>query len=413
MKKLTMLCAAVMLMVTGAFAQQTRGLQFKAPVKTTKSVKAGETPVNMFQDAVFYGDEYTADGSQELDMYFCTAGVTLNSDGSVSGDGYILQIYAQAATVNANLMLPDGTYQLSESPVAGTVLAGNDPYAGTANEGYYTDGSLIYTAEGGQLTGVEFITSGSMTISGTTITMNFDCGDYIYNGTLTIVDGRPSPDAPYADYEPNTPTTLNLQGSFAEITMGSELGATDDMFLLDFEATNDYHAMLLCYTGANGISGTYTVGANSADQTPGTILYSDGVSGQSISYSACFVRTDDGYVSVDDGIFFITGGSVTIEGSENGTVSSVNGTLTSYFGSTINLTYGGVGIEDAQAVDFTVTTNDKDVTIDGVANENVLIFDLQGRVIVNEKMTSNTYTMPNAGMYIVKVGKTAKKVVVE
>lgn len=73
-----------------------------------------------------------------------------------------------------------------------------------------------------------------------------------------------------------------------------------------------------------------------------------------------------------------------------------------------------VGIDDINGNDINVIVRGHEITVSGANNENLVIFDVQGRVMAHEaRMTTNTYRMPNTGVYMVKVGnRPAQKVVV-
>ena len=73
------------------------------------------------------------------------------------------------------------------------------------------------------------------------------------------------------------------------------------------------------------------------------------------------------------------------------------------------------GIETIETVDYTIAVGGRSIIIDAPDGEPVLIVDVLGRVLVAQKeVTHASYTMPAAGVYIVRVGNaSARKVVVQ
>ena len=73
------------------------------------------------------------------------------------------------------------------------------------------------------------------------------------------------------------------------------------------------------------------------------------------------------------------------------------------------------GIDDVEAGDFKAYSIDSRIVVKGVENMNVNIYDVTGRVVYNEAKAAETieFTVPSAGVYMVKAGNApAKRVVV-
>ena len=73
------------------------------------------------------------------------------------------------------------------------------------------------------------------------------------------------------------------------------------------------------------------------------------------------------------------------------------------------------GIDDVEAGDFKAYSVDNRIVVNGVENMNVNIYDVTGRVVYNETKAAEAveFTVPSAGVYMVKVGVApAKRVVV-
>ena len=78
------------------------------------------------------------------------------------------------------------------------------------------------------------------------------------------------------------------------------------------------------------------------------------------------------------------------------------------------LPYYHNGVETFEVVDYKLAVDDRRIIIDAPEGESILIVDVLGRVLVAQReVTHAAYTMPAAGIYIVRVGKaSARKVVV-
>lgn len=73
-----------------------------------------------------------------------------------------------------------------------------------------------------------------------------------------------------------------------------------------------------------------------------------------------------------------------------------------------------MGIGDLASAGITVSTNGRTIALAGTNGQMLSIYDITGRMIVREQaVEGKAYTMPNAGVYMVKVGShKAEKVVV-
>ena len=74
-----------------------------------------------------------------------------------------------------------------------------------------------------------------------------------------------------------------------------------------------------------------------------------------------------------------------------------------------------VGIDETEAAEVTIFSNDSRIVIRGAENQDVYIFDVNGRTVLSESNIAADveYTMANTGVYLVKVGNApAKRVLV-
>lgn len=347
-------------------------------------------------EADYYGQDYLeVTGSQvEVDFYFGTGNVSLDEEFNPTGTGYLLLMYVIAPSVNSALFPAAGNYVVSSTYDPNTIVQGYDVYASIGYPGYGYDGTLLYTIEDGSVVSIEPVASGSATIAGTesnaNMTMNFvtDSGtvaEFTFSGDVMVYDLTEQPEDAYS-VEPIIPQTVTINSNRIETEV------YDGFFYLDvYDATSGYVANMVCYTPSNGsIYGTYTVGADPSDETPGTILYSAGYEGYELYMSFVTGYDDEGYVDLDHyNVFFITDGTLTLSQSDG--YINVQGTLGSYFGSTINITGSAVGIESVKTAEVNLfpnpATTQLNVTAEGV--KSIQVVDLNGRIVMER---------PQAGM---------------
>lgn len=411
MKKFTSLFAALMLIVSCAFAQTTAQLREPAGKKQVtftkvhtnvhKIVKDGETAVDL-AGAAYYGQDYIdVTGSQvEVDMYFMGDGLAIGTDGYIHGTGDYITVYFITSAVDADLFVAPGTYTVSDSYDPMTVVRGLDVYAEIGYPGYAYDGTMIQSVRNDSLIGTTFVTGGTVTVAGTganaTITMNFTTpnANYIYNGAVETENYETD----WYEYETEEGVTINFTkaAGVEEIEEGS--------FLLTAEGDNGYTAKLVLY-GATP-NGTFTCGADPDDTTEGTFMYSKGCDGQSVYYSCAFVLDEDGYIDGYESIYFFTGGSITV--AEDGANITVTGTITTSKGNNMVFNYSGkAAVENAEA-NFNVYTNGLTMHVEA---ENYVVYNAAGQLVYNGN--ASEITLPVAGVYFVNANNSVKTVVVK
>lgn len=277
-----------------------------------------------------------------LGFMFATEGVSLDSEGYLTAEsnGKVVSLEFLSASVDANFFPATGEYVVSEDQTAGTVFPGSS-YYGMSDVGTY-----IYTIKDGKISSnVYYVEEGKVTISGNagncTINMDFgEGGKYAFTGAIEIEDNRPDPDEPYLD-EPKTKGTVTVTATDATLTFSTSYA----QFMLEGVSQDNVYAYIFGNYETTW-AGSYTVGTDSDDMTPGTVMYSAGVSNNSVTPSFVGEIDAEGYFSGD--IYFIVGGSITVTDGGEDTFSST-GSFTSYFGSTINVTLSGSVVDfDAQ-----------------------------------------------------------------
>lgn len=289
-------------------------------------------------EATCYGDRFVAN-TNEVDFAFTTDNLVLDANGYPSGTGYYIAVVSFATSLNQNLFPNAGTYNMSTTATAMTIQPG-------VTDGQYYDGCRLVHVTNGTLDGDwTLFNVGQMVIAGdensATFDLDFTADDntryqfHCVQSNITVADQRQSSggggggSAVEFQYEPTTPTTINLTASSATINT-----TANGYFFLDMPNSDGsgYTLMAACFNQSNGSTwGTFTV---SGDGSAATILASDGVSGGQISYSF-YASVSGSQISVANGIYFLAGGSLNI--SQN----SITGTLTTYYGSTINVSYSG------------------------------------------------------------------------
>lgn len=322
-------------------------LLFVASCKKTDDPSKKPAPVDPDAtklSSVFSAGYYYAPGDVEgldahyLGFMFATDGVTLDEEGYLTeeSNGKVVALEFLSASVDANFFPATGEYTVSEDGTAGTIFPGSSYY------GMQDIGTYIYTIKDGKISNnVYYVEEGKINISGNasncTINMDFgEGGKYAYTGALKIEDNRPDPDEPYLD-EPKTKGTITVSATEAELVYSE----TYKQFIIQGVSSNN----MLAYIYGNyesSFAGSYTVGTDPEDMTPGTIVYSAGAveDYSGVSYEPSFVGGIDaeGYLTGD--IYFIVGGTMTITEGDSNTYTA-SGNFTSYFGSTINVTLSG------------------------------------------------------------------------
>lgn len=323
-------------------------LLFVASCKKTDDPSKKPAPVDpdatkvTFLDASYVlapGDEEGLN-SHFMVMEFATEGIIDGEGNLVDGsNGKVISIQLCASNVDATTFFPTaGEYPVAEelNYEAGYTMPGMSYYGSIY-------GSVIITVKNGEVSqNYYMVEEGKVSISGTasncTINMDFgEGGKYAYTGAITIENKRPSPDDPYMD-EPQTKGTITVSATEAELVYSENY----KQFIIQGVSSNN----MLAYIYGNyesSFAGSYTVGTDPEDMTPGTIVYSAGAVEDyfgDITYEPSFVGgvDADGYLTGD--IYFIVGGTMTITEGDSNTYTA-SGNFTSYFGSTINVTLSG------------------------------------------------------------------------
>lgn len=282
------------------------------------------------QNALYQGKLQS--GEALVYFVFTTGDVDLSGE-APTGNGLYFQVGIIASSVNNALF-----------PAAGEYTIGDEATAGTA----YAQACQYVNFEDGASAGQGTFASGKFTIAGdeknATFTIDFitDEGDTAYY-TCKASNVRMN-EGNYSPYELNQATTIALNASSASIE------TVNGGFYLDV-VNGDGTGYTLSAVGYNNSSetpyfGTFNVGVNYEDETPGTLWSSAGVvttqQGASIYPTYYAVVSADG-ISAQDPIYFVTGGSLTIS------ATGVSGRLTTFYGSTINVSYtGDVTVAPAQ-----------------------------------------------------------------
>lgn len=320
------------------------------PTKKPDPVDPDATKVSAIEEGAAYllapGDEEGIN-SHLFSFIFATEGV-IDAEGHIveGSNGKIISIQLCSSSADATTFFPaTGEYPVAEelNYEAGYTMPGLD-YYGTAY------GSVIYTVkEGKTSSNSHYVEEGKITISGSanncTINMDFgEGGKYAFSGALNISNQRPDPNEPYLD-EPQTQGTVSVTATDATLTFSTSYA----QFMIQGVSQDNFYAYIYGNYETTW-AGSYTVGTDSEDMTPGTIVYSAGVVedyfGSSVEPSFVGEIDAEGYLSGE--IYFIVGGSMTITDGGEDTFSST-GSFTSYFGSTINVTLSGSVVDfDAQ-----------------------------------------------------------------
>ena len=296
------------------------------------------------QYAVAYGDAHEEQLGEQL-FAFAIGDVCIDDSGEVDdySNGYYLKLILYADELNASTLFKPGTYTVSSTPKAWTFLRGRD--ADSDHPGTLYKGSLLYKVEDGFRTDVIPVNSGTITIDGSAdnATFTIDIKDksgkeykYKYTGPVNMHDSLPAYDAFYAGYEKDSVQTITINADYAELKCYD----SKDMFTLTLtNSRGGYRAMLAAYyqTSGNKTVGTFPVGNDPYDTTPGTTVYSRGCRDGNLYNSFAGVLGSDGnYDYVNYSLFFITGGSMTIDEDDN-----ITAVFTSFYGSTVNVNFSG------------------------------------------------------------------------
>ena len=290
-----------------------------------------------------YGNAHEEQVGEQL-FAFAIGDVQVDEKGEVTdnSNGYYLQLVMYADELTHDQLLKPGNYQVSPSVKAWKARRGYD--VDPDHPGYAYGGSILYKVEDGFRTDAVKIKSGSVSLEGSADKANFvinvtgyDGNEYKYksSGAVRMLDSLPAPDAFY-NYEWDTVQQITVNADYAELTMFDSYG----MFTLWLDdSKGGYSASLAAYyqSSGNKTVGTFPVGSDPYDETPGTTVYSRGCRNGNLYVSFVGV-TEDGqnYDSDNYSLFFITGGTMTIDENDN-----VTATFTTYYGSTINVSFSG------------------------------------------------------------------------
>lgn len=291
-----------------------------------------------------YADAHEDTVGEQL-FAFAIGDVQIDSKGEVSdySNGYYLQAVLYADNLTHDQLFKPGTFTISNSHAKWTARRGydTDPY----HPGVGYAGTLLYKVEDGFRTDVTLIKSGTVTVEGSAdkAQFTFDLQDtkgnkhlYKSSGAVTMLDSIPAYDQNYRGFEKDSVQHITINADYAELKYYD----SRNMFTLDLVNTKGgYRAILAAYYPATGDKtvGTFTVGTDPLDITPGTALYSRGCKEATLYRCFAGVLGSDGtYDYVNHSIFFVTGGSMTI-----GADDSVNATFTTFYGSTVDVTFAG------------------------------------------------------------------------
>lgn len=280
---------------------------------------------------------------------FAIGDVQVDEKGEVTDDsnGYYLQLVMYADEQTHDQLVKPGTYPVASKVQTWKTRSGYD--VDPQHPGYAYGGSLLYKVEDGFRTDAVKLTSGTVTLEGSADNARFvidlngsDGKEYKYksSGAVRMLDSLPGPDYFYKGLEWDTVQEITINANRAELKSYPSY----NMFTLSLYNTNGgYRASLAAYYQSSGSKtvGTFPVGKDAYDETPGTTVYSRGYrkNGESMDLYVSFAGvSNDGseYDSDNYSIFFITGGTMTIDENDN-----VTATFTTFYGSTVNVNFTG------------------------------------------------------------------------
>lgn len=291
-----------------------------------------------------YGDAHEEQVAEQV-FAFAIGDVQIDDKGEVTdnSNGYCLRLVLFADELSHDQLIKAGSYPVSVKVKPWSTLQGDD--VDPDHPGYAYRGSVLYKVEDGFRTEAVKIKSGSVSVEGnadnvrfTIDVAGFDGKDYKYksSGAIKMLDSLPAPDAFYKGYEWDTVQQVTINADYAELKTNDN----HNMFSLWLSnSKGGYSAYIVAYyqnTG-NKMVGTFPVGTDPYDETPGTVMFSRGCRNGSL-YATYAGVTEDRVVYDCNyhSIFFVTGGSMTIDENDN-----VNATFTTFYGSTVNVSFSG------------------------------------------------------------------------
>jgi len=291
-----------------------------------------------------YGDANEEQVGEQL-FAFAIGDVQLDSKGEVTdnSNGYYLQLVLYADELSHDQLLKPGSYPLSVLVKPWTTRRGYD--VDPQHPGYAYGGSVLYKVEDGFRTDAVKINSGSVTLEGNADNANFlinvkdsDGKEHKYksSGSVKMLDSIPAPDAFYRGYEWDSVQKITINADQAELNLFDSY----NMFTLTLSnSKGGYRASISAYyqNSANKTVGTFPVGANPYDDTPGTTVYSRGCrNGNLYASYAGVLKNEEYYDYVNYSLFFFTGGSMTIDQNDHLTAS-----FSTFYGSTVDINFSG------------------------------------------------------------------------
>lgn len=292
-----------------------------------------------------YGDAHELRLGEQV-FAFAIGDVEIDAKGEVTDEsnGQYLQLVLYADELTEDQLMKPGTYTISSEAEAWSACMGYD--VDPTHPGYAYGGSLIYNVEDGFRTEAVKIVAGSVTLEGSEDDARFvidvlgsDGIEYKYksSGPVNMLDSLPEADAFYKGYE---------KDSIQEITINADKGVmtiymNENAFVLYLSNSNGgYSAKIGATFQSSGKKtvGTFPVGKDAYDRSPGVTYYSKGCRNGNLYTSFAGVSNDGGrtYDCDNHSIFFITGGSMTIDENDN-----VTATFTTFYGSTVNVNFTG------------------------------------------------------------------------
>lgn len=291
-----------------------------------------------------YGDAHEEQVGEQL-FAFAIGDVQVDDKGEVTdnSNGYYLQLVMYADELSNGQLFKPGSFPVSAKAKAWSTRRGYD--VDPEHPGYAYGGSVLYKVEDGFRTDAVKIKTGSVSLEGSADNARFvidvsgyDGKEYKYksSGAVRMLDSLPAPDAFYKNYEWDTVQQITINADYGELTMLDSYG----MFTLWLDdSKGGYSASIAAYYQGSGNKtvGTFPVGSNPYDETPGTTIFSRGCRNGNLYVSYAGV-TEDGlnYDCDNYSLFFITCGSMTIDENDN-----ITATFTTFYGSTVNVTFSG------------------------------------------------------------------------
>ncbi|MCQ2329822.1 MAG: hypothetical protein MJZ93_04625 [Paludibacteraceae bacterium] len=343
MKKLLAIFAAMLLLV----ACKTTVKEPETPGKTPEN---GEEYIfideSSFLAAQYWGQDAMSgiEGDQvEVDMQFKYV--------AQDGSGFAAKVKFVTESVDEKFFPKPGTYALDSTLDAGTLIYGYDPLEGTADEGSYIQGSLIFDIQDGALVSYDFVTGGYAEVKGSAdaaeitfhlISRRGDVLNFVYKGALVIQDYEKKEADRYTQ-EPQTPTEINITSNECLVENYADEPDVFSLLLIDSEDTERIVKVMCNKVNSGTMIGSYTVSETVSDFGPGTVRHSYGLYNNECYPSFMAYYAGEAIYGYRE-IYFITGGSMSITEGITEDEIKVDGQFTTYYGTKLNVTYTGVPI---------------------------------------------------------------------